>query len=271
MNEFELEKIVSFITEKIGIIPLESHKSGIGKFIEKKIKAIGSFRNYFLKIQSDTNELEELVNGSTVNETYFFREEKQFDLLKQRFFPEWINRNGTKPIKIWSAACSEGAEAYSLLLLASSCHVKSEILASDINTAVLKKCRSGVFKTSLLRSGDGEKYRYLVQKYINQNGEIEFDETMRSKIATKRINLAKIEKEKSIIEKQDIIFVRNVFIYFSRETRAKILKVLSENYLADGGIIFVSMNEIAQVDSSMTPEGLRKISDGDVFYFVKTK
>ncbi len=269
MNEFELNKVISFITEKIGIIPRESHKFGIRKFVEKKIESLG-FSNYFLKIQTDKEEFDELVNGATVNETYFFREEKQFDLLRSKIFPEWINRHGAEPIRIWSAACSEGEEAYSLALLASSCRVKPEIIASDINTSVLARCRNGVFKPSTVRAGDGERFKHLLKKYMNAAGEIEFGENVKGMVSTKKINLTRLDRDGLLIQKQNLIFVRNVFIYFSREMRAKILKTLAEKYLADGGLLFVSMNEIAQIDSEMTPPSLTKIADGDVFYFIKT-
>nr|MBP3283786.1 hypothetical protein [Treponema sp.] len=269
MNEIEFEKIIAFITEKIGIIPRESHKFGISKFVEKKIATLG-FGNYFMKIQTEKEEFDELVNGSTVNETYFFREEKQFELLRSKIFPEWINRHGAEPMRIWSAACSEGEEAYSLALLASHCRVKPLILASDINTAVLEKCRNGVFKPSTVRAGDGEKFKHLLQRYTNPQGEIVFDDSVKSAVSTKKINLTRIGGDDVKIEKQNVIFVRNVFIYFSRKTRAEILKALAEKYLADGGLIFVSMNEIAQIDSEMTPASLTKIADGNVFYFMKT-
>ena len=68
---------------------------------------------------------------------------------------------------------------------------------------------------------------------------------------------------------QNIIFIRNVFIYFSIELRKKILKTIADNCLAENGYLFVSMNEIAQLDSSIVPKSLEKLSDGNVFYFHK--
>lgn len=271
MFDAEFEKIINLITERTGIIPLESHKVGIRKFIEKKIEN-SSISEFLLKVQTDKTEFEELINSSTINETYFFREEKQFSLLQKKIFPEWIRKNGSAPIKIWSAACSEGAEAYSIALLTKLCRIKTQITASDINTNVLKHCEDGVFKSSLIRIGDGESFKDLLSPYKNENNDIVFSNDIKSLIKTVRVNLSELDSALcSAPKNQDIIFVRNVFIYFSREMRAKILKTLSEKFLADNGLIFVSMNEIAQIDNEITPRSLEKICDGNVFYFRKKR
>lgn len=271
MFDVEFEKVINLITKNTGIIPLESHRIGIRKFVEKKVEK-SSFSEFFSKIQTDKIEFQELVNSSTINETYFFREEKQFSLLQKKIFPEWIRENGCSPIKIWSAACSEGVEVYSIALLAKLCKIKAEITASDINTNVIEHCKAGVFKSSLIRLGDGEKFKDLLSPYKNENNDIVFSNDIKSLIKTVKVNLSELDSTFcSAPKNQDIIFVRNVFIYFSRKMRAKILKTLSEKFLADNGLIFVSMNEIAQIDNEITPRSLEKICDGNVFYFRKKR
>lgn len=268
MTESDFEELIDFVTMKTGIIPRESHRSGIRKLVEKKLEE-NSFRDFFRLIKTDRREFEEFINASTVNETYFFREEKQFQLLQNRLFPDWKLRNGNKKIKIWSAACSEGLEAYSLSLLASFCQVKADITASDINTKVLKTCAKGIFKSSSIRVGDGEIYQRLLLPFKKEDGRFEFPESVKSTVSTMKLNLAEIDVSPFVPRNQDIIFVRNVFIYFSRELRAKILKTMAEKCLGEDGKIFVSMNEIAQIDSSIMPDCLEKVSDGNVFYFRK--
>jgi len=269
MTNLEFDKIMNIITEKTGIIPRESHKVGIQKYIEKRTEVI-SVPEFILKIQNDKSELEELVNGSTVNETYFFREEKQFALLQKKIFTDWVSKNGNQTIKVWSAACSDGAEPYSIALLAQFCRIKVEITASDINTDVLERCKKGVFKTSSVRMGDGEYYKDLLSPYKTSDGDIIFPDSIKAMLQTVKINLAELDTPLSLLtKKQDIIFVRNVFIYFSREMRAKILKTLADKYLAENGIIFVSMNEVAQIDNEIMPSSLEKVFDGNVFYFRK--
>lgn len=269
MTDSDFKKLIEFITMKTGIIPGESHKTGIKKIVEKRLETM-SFSSFFSLINADTREFEAFINSSTINETYFFREEKQFQLLQNKIFPEWIKKNGNKRIKIWSAACSDGVEAYSLSLLASFCQVKAEIIASDINTEVLEICSQGIFKSSSIRSGDGDAFKNLLAPYKKTDGFYEFSDSVKSTISTMKLNLSEIDVSPFVIPRdQDIIFVRNVFIYFSRELRTKILKTMAEKCLNDKGKIFVSMNEIAQIDSSIMPSCLEKVSDGNVFYFQK--
>lgn len=267
MTDKEFDQIISLVTEKTGIIPRESHKFGIKKFLEKKIGTF-SFEEYFRKILISKQEFEELVNGSTINETYFFREEKQFQFLQNSVFPNWISKNGNKTMKIWSAACSEGEEPYSIALLADSCKINVSITASDINTNVLEKCRKGVYSSNAIRLGDGEKYKSLLAPY-KKDSNIVFSDKIRSKITTIRVNLSELGISPVSIQKQDVIFLRNVFIYFSRDMRKRILSTMAEKYLSDGGILIVSMSEIAQIDGEITPPSLEKVFDGNVFYFKK--
>ncbi len=119
ISQEEFESFLSILKSRTGIIPRSSHRDGIKAFIERQISqkntSVLGFRNELL---SDERLFTELVNESTVNETYFFREEKQFALLKDLIFPRWKEKFGSMRMKIWSAACSNGEEPYSLALLA---------------------------------------------------------------------------------------------------------------------------------------------------------
>ena len=269
----ELDSFVSILTRRTGIVPRSSHLDGIKAYIEKQIetKNLG-VQGYKNALAVDVDLFNELVNESTVNETYFFREEKQFALLRNRIFPMWRALNSFSEIKIWSAACSFGEEAYSLLLLARSCCIPALITASDINSDVLEHCKKGVYPASSMRMVDGTAFKELLKPHIRKDGMIEFDEAMRNCVRTQKINLSTIDSplNDSLLPKnQNIIFLRNVFIYFSKELRARILRTIAEKCLAEGGVLFVSMSEIAQLDSEVIPNSLEKIAEGNVFYFHK--
>lgn len=273
LSREETDFFISLLTVDTGIIPRSSHRAGIQTYIEKKLaeKHI-SVSDYKIKLLSDKDLFMEFVNESTVNETYFFREEKQFAILRDRYFPMWRAMFPAMPIKIWSAACSSGEEVYSLALLAKSCGIKPVITASDINSKVLEHCKTGIFKDSSIRSVDGFSFKSLLLPYQCEDGKIKFNDEIKSCIQTREINLSKISEPgfgADLPKGQNIIFIRNVFIYFNQELRAKILSVIAEHCLADGGIIFVSMSEIAQFDSSVVPPSLEKVMDGSVFYFRK--
>ena len=273
INDIELEKIIQLITQRTGIIPRASHRDGIKSYVEKKLSEKKcTVQNYLNAIIADSAQFSDLVNESTVNETYFFREERQFALLKQRIFPMWRALNGSVPIKIWSAACSYGEEPYSLALLATQCNVKAQITASDINSEVLEHCRKGEFLSSSIRQVDGLQFKPLLDPYIKTDNKIHFPSEITSLITTKRINLSMIDSPSmdSLLPKnQNIIFLRNVFIYFNQDLRSRILHTIAQKCLADGGVLFVSMSEIAQLDSSVMPPSFEKVMDGSVFYFHK--
>ena len=273
LTQEETDYFISLLTMGTGIIPRSSHRAGIQTYIEKKIAEKNiSVSEFKLKLQSDKNLFTEFINESTVNETYFFREEKQFALLKERYFPMWKAMFPSVPIKIWSAACSYGEEAYSLAVLAKVCGIKAFVIASDINSEVLDHCNKGVFWESSIRSVDGFSFKNLLLPYGTNEGKIVFPDEIKSCIQTRKINLSKIDSplgDANLPKNQNIIFIRNVFIYFSQELRIRILNSIVDKCLAEGGILFVSMSEIAQFDSNMLPPSLEKVMDGNIFYFKK--
>ena len=268
-----LDSFISILTTLTGILPRASHRDGIKYFIEKKIAENNyTVDQYRRLLFSDKNLISEFVNECTVNETYFFREEKQFALLKNQIFPKWRFGQPGKEIKMWSAACSYGEEAYSLAVMALTCGLKPIVTASDINSDVIQHCRDGVFLSTSLRSVDGLSYQKLVVPYQREDRKIAFPEDIKKHIKTMQINLAELDSPENALilpKNQNIIFIRNVFIYFSIELRKKILHTIAEKCLAEDGYLFVSMNEIAQLDSNVVPKCLEKISDGSVFYFHK--
>ena len=273
LTQEETDYFISLLTMGTGIIPRSSHRAGIQTYIEKKIAEKNiSVSEFKLNLQSDKNLFTEFINESTVNETYFFREEKQFALLKERYFPMWKAMFPSVPIKIWSAACSYGEEAYSLAVLAKVCGIKAFVTASDINSEVLDHCNKGVFWESSIRSVDGFSFKNLLLPYGTNEGKIVFPDEIKSCIQTRKINLSKIDTplgDANLPKNQNIIFIRNVFIYFSQELRIRILNSIIDKCLAEGGILFVSMSEIAQFDSNMLPPSLEKVMDGNIFYFKK--
>ncbi len=273
LTQEETDYFISLLTMGTGIIPRSSHRAGIQSYIEKKIAEKNiSVSEFKLNLQSDKNLFTEFINESTVNETYFFREEKQFALLKERYFPMWKAMFPSVPIKIWSAACSYGEEAYSLAVLAKVCGIKAFVTASDINSEVLDNCNKGVFWESSIRSVDGFSFKNLLLPYGTNEGKIVFPDEIKSCIQTRKINLSKIDSplgDANLPKNQNIIFIRNVFIYFSQELRIRILNSIVDKCLAEGGILFVSMSEIAQFDSNMLPPSLEKVMDGNIFYFKK--
>ena len=268
MTEKEFTDIITLISNQTGIIPRESHKSGIKNFIEKREKEINlNGLAYYNYVCINKNEFDLLLNNSTVHETYFFREEAQFQLLKSKILPELHAKLALNPIRIWSAAASSGEEIYSLYLLATSLGIKTECIATDINTSVLEKCKSGDYKANSVKAVDGAKFHYLISQYMDKDKLVKLPKEITSKIERRQLNLSKID---SVFPKNiNIVFIRNVFVYFTVEMRRAILDKIVKDCLAPNGYIFLSMNEIATIDYTIIPKGLEKCSDGNVFYFHK--
>lgn len=273
LTEDVLDTFIGILTTLTGILPRASHRDGIKYFIEKKVSQNHySVEEYRKMLFTDKELMSEFVNECTVNETYFFREEKQFALLKNKIFPQWRAKQNGKEIKMWSAACSYGEEAYSFAVLSLTCGITPVVTASDINSEVIEHCKSGVFLSTSLRSVDGVSYQKLVMPYQREDRKIAFPEAIKKHITTMQINLAELDSPANAIKlprNQNIIFIRNVFIYFSLDLRKKILQTIADKCLAEDGYLFVSMSEIAQLDSSIVPKSLEKIADGSVFYFHK--
>ena len=268
MNDQDFAKIIELITQRTGIIPRDSHKTGIKNFINKRLKELTQNEpsDYYNLLCSSSDEMIALINSATVNETYFFREEAQFQLLQSKILPELKTANPVKPIRIWSAASSSGEEIYSLLLLADAMNIKTECTASDINTKVLDICAKGQYKKNAIRTVDGAAFHHLLEPYKQSNGGYILPEKLCNRITRKQINLSRLT---DFPKNQDIVFIRNVFIYFSNEMKKQILNVIDQEVLAPGGYLFVSMNEVATVDAMLVPQSLEKICDGKVFYFRK--
>ena len=268
MDDKEFTDIISLISKQTGIIPRESHKSGIKNFIDKRKKEIKlNGLDYYNYVCLNKEEMDILINQATVNETYFFREEAQFQFLKAKVLPELHAKLGLNPLRIWSAAASSGEEIYSLYLLTTSLGIKTECLATDINTSVLEKGARGKYKANSVKAVDGAKFHYLLAPYMNEEKEVSFPSEITSRIERRQINLSRAD---SIFPRNiHLVFIRNVFVYFTVEMRKTILQKIADISLAPDGYIFLSMNEIATIDSSILPKGLEKCSDGNVFYFHK--
>ena len=268
MNDVEFAQIIQLITKSTGIIPRDSHTTGIKNYVEKRSEEISSEKkavSYFDFLKTDADEMRNLIDYATVNETYFFREEAQFEVLQNRVFPELVEKCGKK-IKIWSAASSSGEEIYSLYLLAKSMGICTDCIASDINTRMLSVSENGFYKKKALRTVDGAKFHCLLEEFKDEFGNFHIPSEICSDVEKKRINLARLM---DYPKDQDIVFVRNVFIYFSLEMKKKVLEKIVSESLAPGGYLFVSMNEVAGLDKTILPNSLEKLSEGKVFYFRK--
>jgi chemotaxis protein methyltransferase CheR len=184
-------------------------------------------------------EFQLMVNILTTNETYFFREPKHFEFLQQQIIKSWRGDN----FRLWSAASSTGEESYSIgMTLAEGLGIRKwDIFGSDVNTDVLETARKGVYLMGRLENMD-QRYlnKYCLKGVRSQEGYFRVDEKIRQRVSFDQINL-KTPLPKNL-GKFDVIFLRNVLIYFDTATKQDIVqRVISA--LKPGGYFFISHSE----------------------------
>lgn len=226
------------------------------------INGLDNFRDYYRFLLYDNkrdNELAEIIDILTVNETYFFREDKQFKALMDEIVPELrVALKGRRKIRIWSAGCASGEEPYSIAMLFLERpeileHVDVEILGSDINRRVLEKARKGVYTQNSFRTIDS----FFISRYFDRDGEnYRIKDSVRDLVNFSYINLLDPYKQKFIGE-VDVIFCRNVLIYFSPEAKKKVVNSFA-NRLDDGGYLLLGHAEsLINISTSFTLKHLK--------------
>jgi chemotaxis protein methyltransferase CheR len=205
---------------------------------------LNSYQDYYQILLDSEEELQEFVDILTTNETSFFREQIHFDFLKTIL-------KDKKTIRIWSAACSSGEEPYSIamLILDNFPNIELEILATDIITRVLEKSKLGIY-TMERADKIPEKYlrKFCLKGKGDREGYFKINKELKDKIQFKSMNL---NSEFPRLAKFDIIFLRNVMIYFNLETRNSLIKKL-ENLLNKNGYLFIGHSEtLVNIDSNL--------------------
>jgi len=205
-----------------------------------------SFEAYFARLRADQHgEIEQFVNAFTINETYFYREEHQLACLTSELLAERLKAKARgEPIRIWSVPCSTGEEPYSIAiwLLENWPHVDQydiEIVGSDIDTGVIELARAGVYGERAL----SRLPRQVVDRYFAVNGGDAWQilNDLRASVRFTRVNI--VERAETKPHGQfDVIFCRNVLIYFDDLSRRTAAENLFEN-LYPGGFICLGHTE----------------------------
>lgn len=212
-----------------------------------KIHHMNDFREYyrFLRYSEKRNdELREIMDILTVNETYFFREQEQLAAFSKKILQELKERNkDKKKINIWSAGCSTGEEPYTIAMLiiedGGFNGWKINILGTDISERVLKAAREGVYKKNSFRTTNPYFINAYFQKQLNEDQKI--SDKVKKLVTFSRLNLFDILKIK-LIGEIDVIFCRNVLIYFNRDARKDVIENFHET-LVEGGYLLLGHAE----------------------------
>lgn len=229
-----------------GIALSDYKKDMVYNRLIRRIRALllNSFSEYFLYLERNPEEFSLFINALTTNLTAFFRESHHFDFLKNVILPE-VNLSETKRFRIWSAGCSMGEEPYSLAMtcLTSTVDVSRwdiKILATDIDSAVLHTATTGVYSLDRTDAMPQEfQTRFFRKGRGVHAGMARVSEELRQMITFKELNLMHSWPMKGPL---DVIFCRNVMIYFDKATQAVLLDRMAD-LLKPGGFLFVGHSE----------------------------
>jgi chemotaxis protein methyltransferase CheR len=266
ITDAEFGQFQRFIYEAAGITLSSAKKALVSGRLAKRLKEcqVGNYGEYFALLRSGQaqDEVQTAVDLLTTNETYFFRETKHFELLRQAATA--APQRG-HPFRVWSAASSTGEEAYSMAMVLADClgigegAAPWEVMGSDISSRVLERARVGHYPL--------ERTQHIPPAYLKrfclkgmgpQAGTLLVERSLRSRVSFTQINLNTALPRLAAF---DVIFLRNVMIYFNAPTKRQVIARVLET-LKPGGHFFIghseSLNELNDTVTAVAPSVYRK-------------
>ncbi len=268
ISQADFLRFRDFFYRKTGIFFDESKRYFVDKRLIQRMAATGeaAFRGYFtlLRFQASQDELQALINLLTVNETYFFREEYQFRCLVNSVLGELVRRRGRSTIRIWSVPCSSGEEAYSIALYLLEYwppidEIDVEIIASDIDSRMLELATAGVYSERAVQHLPDFILRKYFAKQPMQRYQLVPD--LRDSVDFSQVNIADPAQTRRY-RGFDVIFCRNLLIYFDDASRRNAAEALFDA-LNPGGFMFLGHSESMSRISSLF--SVRKFPEAIVY------
>jgi chemotaxis protein methyltransferase CheR len=261
------QRLASFIEEYSGIKIPPSKITMVEGRLRRRLRATGlSSLKQYCDFLFERNGLESeavpLINVMTTNKTEFFREADHFRFLAEQAVPELMSRSGSRnrPLKLWSAACSIGAEPYTLAMVLADLDgriqngLRFEITATDLSTEVLNTAVAGIYPEALVQPVPPEfRRRYVWRSKDRSRQQVRIAPELRAAVRFARVNL--MEPPYIVDREMDVIFCRNMLIYFDKPTQEAVLQRLCE-HLRPGGFMFLGHSEtITGYDLPLRPAG----------------
>ncbi|MGI9134287.1 MAG: CheR family methyltransferase [Rhodoferax sp.] len=257
ITDSELAQFQRFIYEQAGITMSAQKKALVAGRLGKRLELhqLENFGQYFRLLVSgqQPEEVQVAIDLLTTNETYFFRENKHFDFLRERALAA---RNRVEPFRVWSAASSSGEEAYSIAMVLADCMEATpwEVLGTDISTRMLEGAQRALYSM--------ERGRHIPQAYLRRfclkgggehEGKLLIERNLRSRVQFRYLNLNVALPN---VGRFDLIFLRNVMIYFSDDTKREVVERLATALKRNGHFCIghsESLNKITEVMQPLAP------------------
>jgi len=266
LTDATFRQLRDFIYEKSGIFIPDNKKyfieNRLGKRVqEKNLKGYEDYL-YVLKFGGDKAELTKLFDLITTNETFFFREPQQFEVFGGELMAKIIAENaksGRKDIRVWSAASSTGEEPYTIGMLLlekpETAALRKDIYASDISESVLSSAAAAVYGSYAIRNIPDN---YMKKFFTNTNQQYQLSATVKSLVRFMKVNLIE-DKDSKSIRGMDVIFCRNVLIYFDEKAKQKAVSLLYDA-LRPNGYLFIGTSEsLHNITRAFKPTVINKV------------
>ncbi|MCE2742691.1 MAG: methyltransferase domain-containing protein [Fluviicola sp.] len=251
LSDSDFNKLAAFIYTNYGIKLPITKKIMLESRLKPRLRInnMESYRDYCQFILSGKCGEEEIVNMIdlvSTNKTDFYRESAHFDFMKDVILPEHYNHKSEKPFKVWSSASSSGEEAYTIAIVISEFlegkrPFDFSILGTDISTRILEKAATAIYPLERVDVIPlSQKKKYLLRGKDVEKPTVRIVPELRTKARFQRLNL--MDNSYDVPNDFDLIFCRNVLIYFDRETQEKVINKLC-NHLKKGGYFFLGHSE----------------------------
>ena len=255
MSDRDFRRFSALIYEQSGINLVQGKKTMLTGRLRKRLRdlSMGSFGEYYDFVSSGKGHAAEMIrmlNEVSTNKTEFFRESKHFDMLKKVVLPDLVESGRWRPgrsLNVWSAGCSTGQEPYTIAMVLTEYAANNRtgefsILASDISTQVLETAEKGIYPVSTVAPVTPDlRRKYFMRGKKGQEGFCRIVPELRRRVQFRRINLNGGD-DFELRKQLDVIFCRNVIIYFDRDTQRKLFKKFYDQ-LAPGGYLFIGHSE----------------------------
>lgn len=250
LSDKDFSRFAEFIHAECGIKLPPSKKTMLEARLQKRLRILGlrDFRSYadnLFQPGGMERELIHLIDAVTTNTTDFFREPRHFEYLDDVLLPQWRTANQGREFKVWSAGCSLGMEPYTLSMVLSEFAARNagfhfSIMATDISTQVLEKAARGIYTEDQVRAvPDSLKRKYFLRSRDRSRGLVRVVPELRRTVTFQRMNFMEEFAVKNLL---DVVFCRNVIIYFDKPTQENLLRRLT-NCLYRGGHLFIGHSE----------------------------
>jgi chemotaxis protein methyltransferase CheR len=254
LSDADFRRLSGFIESELGIRMPDAKRIMLESRLQKRLRRFGfdSFRKYVDFVFSSEGRETELINmidAVTTNKTDFFREAEHFEYLVGKIVPAAAARDGaglSRPLLLWSAGCSTGEEPYTIAMVLEERRLSLprfdyRIFASDLSSQVLEKARGAVYEESRAEVVPlSFKKKYMLRSRERSSGLVRMKPEIRARVSFDRINF--MDDSYPIADRFDVVFCRNVIIYFERRVQESIIRKLCA-HLRPGGTLILGHSE----------------------------